>query len=85
MKYLDNLYVQKEVFILASKKQSTSALPFFGKKTLKLRSHLVNSVNRAICFSKLNVVFRSQRRLKVPSCKLKKALINDRLRVLKVP
>ena len=33
-KYLDNLYVKEEVFLLASKRQLTFVLPFFGKKSL---------------------------------------------------
>ena len=59
-KYLDNLYVKKEVYLLAPKKQLTCVLPFLGKKSLQLRSSLVNSVNKTVRFCNLKVVFRSQ-------------------------
>ena len=62
-KYLNNLYVKKDVCLLAPKKQLTCVLPFFGEKSLQLRSRLVNSVNKTVRFCNLKVVFRSQRKL----------------------
>ena len=62
-KYLNNLYVKKEVYLLAPKKQLICVLPFLGKKSLQLRSRLVNSVNKTVRFCNLKVVFRSQRKL----------------------
>ena len=62
-KCLDNLYVQKEIYLLASKKQLTCLLPFLVKKSLQLRFRLVNSVNKAVRFCSLKVVFRAQRKL----------------------
>ena len=47
-KYLNNLYVKKKVYLLAPKKQLTCVLPFLGKKSLQLRSRLVNSVNKTV-------------------------------------
>ena len=50
-KYLNNLYVKKEVYLLAPQKQLTCVLPSLGKKSLQLR------------FCNLKVVFRSQHKL----------------------
>ena len=53
----------KKVYLLAPKKQLTCVFPFLGKKSLQLRSHSVNSVNKTVRFCNLKVVFRSQRKL----------------------
>ena len=50
---MNKLYVIKEVYLLAPKKQLTFVLPFLGKKTLQLRSRLVNSVNKTVRFCNL--------------------------------
>ena len=62
-KYLDNLYVKKEVYLLASTNQLTCVLPFLVEKSLQLRSRLVHSVNKTVRFCNLKVVFRSQLKL----------------------
>ena len=62
-KYLNNLYVKKKVDLLAPKRQLTCAFPFLDKKSLQLRSRLVNNVNKTVRFSNLKVVFWSQRKL----------------------
>ena len=62
-KYLDNLYVKKEVYLLASKKQLSCVLPFLHKRSLQLRSRLVNSVNKIVRVWNLKVVFWSQCKL----------------------
>ena len=49
--------------MLAAKKRLTCALPFFGKRSLPLRSRLVNNVDKTIRFCSLKVVFQSQRKL----------------------
>ena len=59
MKYLN----KREVYLLAPKNQLTAFLPFLGKKSLQLRSRLVNSVNKTVRFCNLKVAFRSQRKL----------------------
>ena len=51
--YLDNLYVKKEVYLLAPEKQLTCVVPFLGNKSLLLRSRLVNSVNKTVRFCTL--------------------------------
>ena len=48
--------------MLAPKKQLTSVLPFLNKKSLQLRSLLVNSVNKTT-FLQLKAVFQSQHNL----------------------
>ena len=45
-KYLDSLYVKKEVYLLTPEKQLPCVLSFLGRKSLQLRSRLVNSVNK---------------------------------------
>ena len=62
-KYLNDLYVKKKVYFLGPKKQLTCVLPFLGKKSLKLRSRLINSVNETVRFCNLIVFFWSQRKL----------------------
>ena len=62
-KYRNNLHFKKEVYLLAPKKQLNCVLPFLGKKSLQLRSCLVNSVNKTVRFCNLKVVFRSPRKL----------------------
>ena len=60
-KYLNNSYVKKEVYLLAPRKHLTYVLPFPSKKSLQLRSCLVNSVNKMVRFCNLKVIFQSQR------------------------
>ena len=62
------MYIKKEVFLLAPKKQLTWVLSFFSKKTLQIRSHLINSVNKTIHVCNLKVFFLSW-------CKLKTLLL----------
>ena len=57
------MYVKKEVYLLAPRKQFISILPFLDKKSLQLRFRLVNSVNKTVRFCNLKVVTRSQRKL----------------------
>ena len=54
-KYLNNLYVKKEVTLLAPKKQLTCVLRCLSKKSLQLRSRLVNSVNNTVRFSSFSI------------------------------
>ena len=53
MKYLN----KREVYLLAPKNQLTAFLPFLGKKSLQLRSRLVNSVNKTVKKKKNKTVF----------------------------
>ena len=59
-----NLYVKKEVHFLVPKiNLLTCVLLFLGKKSLELRSRLVNSVRKTVRFCNLKVAFRSQCKL----------------------
>ena len=51
MKYLN----KREVYLLAPKNQLTAFLPFLGKKSLPLRSRLVNSVNKTVKKKKIKL------------------------------
>ena len=77
-KYLNNLYVKKKVYLLVPKKQLTCILPFLGKKSLQLRSRLVNSFNKTVGFCNLNVIFWSQLKLNT-LCRFKDTL-NKKIR-----
>ena len=57
--YLDKLFIKKKVFLLAPKKQLICVLPFFGKKSLQLRSRLINTINKNLSFCDLRIVFYS--------------------------
>ena len=55
-KYLNKLYVKEKVHFLAPKNHLTCALPFVDKKSLQLRSLLVNIV-KTVRFCNLKVFF----------------------------
>ena len=56
-KYLDKVFTNKEVVLKASKKQLTCVFLFIRKKSLQLRTRLVNSIENNFKFCK--VVFES--------------------------
>ena len=58
-KYLDKVFIKKEVVLKASKKELTCILPFLGKKSMQLRTRLVNSIESNLKFCKLKVIFQS--------------------------
>ena len=51
--------MKKEVVMTASKKELIYILPFFGNKSLQLRTRLVNSIENNLKFYKLKVIFQS--------------------------
>ena len=51
--------MKKEVVMTASKKELIYILPFFGNKSLQLRTCLVNSIENNLKFCKLKVIFQS--------------------------
>ena len=58
-KYLDKVFIKKEV-LKASKKEFTCILPFIGKKkSLQLRTPLVNTVESNLKFCNFKVIFQS--------------------------
>ena len=58
-KYLDKVFIKKEIVLKASKKELICVLPFLGKKSMQLRTCLVNSIESNLKFCKLKVVFQS--------------------------
>ena len=58
-KYLDKVFIKKEVVLKASKEKLICALPFIGNKSLQLRTPLVNSIDNNLKFCKLKVIFQS--------------------------
>ena len=63
-RFLNKVFVEKNFFLTASKKQLVCVLPFIGKKSLQLRSRLIKSIQRNLQFCSLKVVFQS-------TCKLR--------------
>ena len=52
-KYLDKVFIKREVVLKASKKEFICVLPFLGKKSMQLRTRLVNSIESNLKFCKL--------------------------------
>ena len=57
--YLDKVFIKKEVVLKASKKELICVLPFLGKRSMQLRTRLVNSLESNLKFCKLKVIFQS--------------------------
>ena len=62
-KYLDKVFIKKEVALKASKKGTYLRSSFYWKKSLQLRSHLVNAVENHLKFCNLKVIFQSPYKL----------------------
>ena len=58
-KYLDKVFIKKEMVLKASKKELICVLPFLGKRSMQLRTRLVNSIESNLKFCKLKVIFQS--------------------------
>ena len=56
-KYLDKIFIKKEVVLKASKKELICVLSFLGKKSLQSRTRLVNYIENNLKFCK--VIFQS--------------------------
>ena len=54
-KYLNKVFIKKEVVLRASKKELICFLPFTGKKSLQLRTRLPNYVENNLKFCKLKL------------------------------
>ena len=57
--FLEKIFIEKKVFLVAQKKELVCVLPFIGKKSLQLRSRLVKSIQQNLKFCSLNVIFQS--------------------------
>ena len=58
-KYLNKVLIKKKVVLKASKKELICVFPFLGKKSMQLRTRLVNSIESNLKFCKLKVIFQS--------------------------
>ena len=58
-KYLNKVLIKKKVVLKASKKELICVFPFLGKKSMQLRTPLVNSIESNLKFCKLKVIFQS--------------------------
>ena len=63
-RFLNNIFIDKNVYAFASKKELVCVLPFIGKKSLQLRSKLVKSSQNNLNFCHLKVVFQSPYKLR---------------------
>ena len=52
-KYLDKVFIKREVVLKASKKELICVLPFLGKESMQPRTRLVNSIESNLKFCKL--------------------------------
>ena len=57
--FLDKIFIEKKVFLVAQKMELFCVLPFTAKKSLQLRSQLVKSIQQNLKFCSLNVIFQS--------------------------
>ena len=55
-KYLDNVFIKNEVVLKASKKELICVLPFLGKRSMQLKTLLVNSIESTLKFCKLKAI-----------------------------
>ena len=62
-RFLNYVFIDKKIYVLAPKKKLVCILPYIGKKSLQLRSKLVKSVQNNLSFCNLKVVFRSTYKL----------------------
>ena len=58
-RFLDKIFIEKKVFSVAQKKELICVLPFIGKKSLQLRSQVIESIQENLKFFSLNVIFQS--------------------------
>ena len=72
-KYLNKVFIKKDVVLKASKKELIYVLPFIGNKALGLKICLVNSIEKNLNFCKLKFIFES-------SCEL-----SSLFRYIKIP
>ena len=57
-RFLNIFFIDKKVLALAPKEELVCLLPFIGKKSLELRSKIVNSIQNNLTFCHLKVVFQ---------------------------
>ena len=62
-RFLNNIFIDKKVYVFAPKKELVCMLPLIGKKSFQLRSKLVKSAEINLSYSLLKVVFQSPYKL----------------------
>ena len=62
-RFLNNIFIDKKVYVLAPKKELVCMLPLIGKKSFQLRSKLVKSAEINLSYCLLKVVFQSPYKL----------------------
>ena len=63
-RFLNNIFIDKKIYVLAPEKELVCVLPFIGKTSLQIRSKLVKSVQNNLSFFHLNGVFQSPYKLR---------------------
>ena len=61
--FLNKRLTEKPVRLTAEKKDLVIVLPFLGKLSLHLRTHLRNSISKNLPFCKIRVIFKSSTRI----------------------
>ena len=64
-KFLDKLYVPKQIVSTVPKKELLVVLPFSGTFHLKLRKRLHKSINKSLPYCNIKVIFQSKNRLSI--------------------
>ena len=62
-RFLNNIFIDKKVYVLAPKKKLVCMLPLIGKKLFQLGSKLVKSAKINLSYCLLKVVFQSPYKL----------------------
>ena len=62
---MNNIFIDKKIYVLAPEKELVCVLPFIGKTSLQIRSKLVKSVQNNLSFFQLNGVFQSPYKLRI--------------------
>ena len=62
-KFLNELFVQRGLNFMVSKRELIWVLPYLGKASLDLRTRLRRTIERNLPFCKLKIIFRSKYRL----------------------
>ena len=62
-KFLNKLFIKKDLNFIVSKRKLTFLLPYLGKLSLDLRTRLRQTIERDLPYCKLKIIFRSKCRL----------------------
>ena len=62
-KFLNKLFIKKDLNFMVSKRELTFVLPYLGKLSIDLRTRLRRTIERNLPYYKLKIIFRSKCRL----------------------